>query len=244
MSDIKHEIADIIAQSNSLFEYLSDANVTKSIDRQNKTNDDYHQYTKQWCNLIAQEDWEKFQTRLEWDDLQIEQVNSLIELFPVQENETIPQWSETLTQIIKTAFNWNLQQELDPLFLVDLAQKIDVSGYDTNINPIDANEPLPFEHILLPIVLVARKQLLSEYESKSLQLILDNLLSEQAYINLERSLLQKLVKICEKTLITEFSSFRPLGMNLINCVIEKKDEAKNNDRYKKFVRDLLQDGLW
>jgi lantibiotic modifying enzyme len=111
--------------------------------------------------------------------------------------------------------------------------------------PIDPEKPMPFEDLLLPAVYVARQKLLSCLGSPVLSpscLPLE-LLSEEAYLKLERSLLFTLVNLCEKTLEFEFSRFRPFGYSVLNHLATQIKLTPEKTHYKAFVQKMLQDGL-
>jgi len=99
---------------------------------------------------------------------------------------------------------------------------------------------------LLPAIFVARQKLLTHLGFTSLSP--DNLplelLSESAYLTLERSLLDKLLNLSGKTLEYEFTRSRPLGQTILNVLGQSStDKAQIKVQYDAFVQKLLQDGL-
>ncbi|HEY9874949.1 MAG TPA: type 2 lanthipeptide synthetase LanM, partial [Candidatus Obscuribacterales bacterium] len=174
-----------------------------------------------WCFVVAQGNWEKYKKRLQWDGLDIEMVRSALSALPVVATP-MPTWAITLSEIITTA---SLQ---------------DANGQDPANIPVEPENPLPFEDVLLPAVFVAREKLLTRLESKSLPL---ELLSETAYLSLEHSLLQKLTNLCARTLEYEFSHSRPLGHSLLSLLLGSTQGTASTDHYSAFVQKLLQDGL-
>lgn len=189
-----------------------------------------------WCQVVAQGNWEKFQKRLIWDGLDIDTVRPLLGGIPVTCSEVLPNWAQTLTEVIKTASNFTLEGQTQD------ASKIANKKFGV---PIDPENPLPFEDIMLPSLRVARHKLLTHlgYASlSSIDLPLE-LLSEKAYLNLERSLLQRLVDLCAKTLEFEFFHFRPVGHSLLVLMSGEMQGSKSKALYNTFVKKLLQDGL-
>jgi hypothetical protein len=89
--------------------------------------------------------------------------------------------------------------------------------------PTDDNDPLPFEEIWLPTLLVARRQLCDRLTIPKLSLteFPFDLISIEAYYSLERLLLQRLVNLSEQTLYEEFCQFRPQIFNGLNLLLEK-----------------------
>ncbi|MEG3860873.1 type 2 lanthipeptide synthetase LanM family protein, partial [Microcoleus sp. herbarium12] len=111
--------------------------------------------------------------------------------------------------------------------------------------PIDPENPLPFEDLLLPAIRVARQKLLAHLgsESSSPNYFPLEILTEEAYLKLEYSLLVMLVNLCEKTLALEFSRFRPLGYGVLNFLVTKIEVPPEKTYYQAFVQKLLQEGM-
>lgn len=182
-----------------------------------------------WCKLVAQGDWENFHKRLSWDGLDVERVSQVLGSVCLDEDLPLPGWAETLSEIIKTSEKFNHCAKT----------------YHSNQLPIEEGKPLPFEDILLPAILVARQKLLTSLgcASVSLEHLPLDLVSIDAYLALERGLLRQVSNLCEKTLESEFSGFRPLGYNLFNLMVKESTETENRVNYDAFVEKLLQDGL-
>ncbi|MGB7443293.1 MAG: type 2 lanthipeptide synthetase LanM family protein [Coleofasciculaceae cyanobacterium] len=178
-----------------------------------------------WCKVTAQGNWENFQKRLEWEGWSIAQINQVLATEPISANPALPAWANTLSDIL------TLVPELS-------RQKI-------SPNPINSEHPSPFEDVLIPLVFVARQKLLHRLDvpSLSLESLPLKLLSEPAYLSLEKSLLQRLANITAKTLDYEFSHSRPLGKNLLNLLIQTSQGVASKEQYQKFVDKLLADGL-
>jgi type 2 lantibiotic biosynthesis protein LanM len=183
------------------------------------------QRLEQWCKVIAQGNWEKFQKRLEWNGWDIEQVRQTFGRIPVLDSQTLPSWATTLTEIIQT-----------------------ISEITSNkISPsLSAPEnPLPFEDILLPLIVVARRKLLNRWNLLSLspEDLSLKLLSEPAYLKLENALLKRLFNITGSALDFEFSKTRTVGENLLNLVLNTTEGTSSKVKYNAFVNKLLSDGL-
>ncbi|MEQ8463878.1 type 2 lanthipeptide synthetase LanM family protein [Coleofasciculus sp. E1-EBD-02] len=230
---IQSDLAQIIAQARSLSERLSNRGFkleAAQVSEQQISDD----RLAHWCQVVAQGNWEKFQKRLRWDGLDIDAVRPVLGALPLADSQVLPTWAETLREIIQTASELVFQEEAT-----------DPSQISNPKSCLDPENPLPFEDVLLPIVLVARQQLLTQLRSPSLSpgyLPLE-LLSEEAYLTLERSLLQRLMKLCAKTLEFEFSHFRPFGQTLLSLLGGETKGTHSKVRYNAFVQKLLQDGL-
>jgi len=179
-----------------------------------------------WCQVVASGNWENFQKRLLWAGWNIDTVRSAMRTVKLIDTQTLPGWATTLKGIIQTAHD----------------QSIKNLKFET---PIDPEKPLPFEDVLLPACFVARDKLLTRlgFDSLSPECLPLELLSKEAYLAMERSLLSNLVNLCEKTLELEFSRFRPLGESLLNILLKETKATPNKTCYQKFVQKLLEDGL-
>lgn len=217
----KADLVNLIAQASYLSERLS--NGLFEVDS-NQVNERLNH----WCQVVAQGSWEKFQKRLLWDGLDVDTVRLVLSSPPLAENQTLPDWAATLQDIIQMSSEWELG-----------------IGQSQSQIHIDPEKPLPFEDLLLPTLYVARQKLLNSLGSSILSpscLPLE-LLSEEAYLNLERSLLFTLVNLCEKTLELEFSHFRPFGYSVFTRLAIQIKLTPQKTHYKAFVQKLLQDGL-
>ena len=145
MTLTKSDLAQIAAQASTLSERLS--NRLFKVDSIKVSGEDINKRLNRWCQVVAQGNWEEFQKRLQWDDLDIDIVRTALGSIYPTDNQVLPTWTETLSEIItSTAF-----------FIDDQTQK-------TNNKfpiPIDPENPLPFEDVWLPAMWVARQQLLT-----------------------------------------------------------------------------------
>ncbi|MEH1782277.1 MAG: type 2 lanthipeptide synthetase LanM family protein [Nostoc sp.] len=207
------ELIQIVAQSSSLSERLNN-NLFKIEDTQ--TNQQQIEVNlERWCQVVAQGNWEKFQKRLEWDELDINIVSPLLGTMTLVDSNCLPHWAETLKEIIETAATINQDKLL-----------------------FASEHPLPFEDVLLPLIWVARQQL-----RRNISFLSSELLSDQASFNLEYSLLKRLVTLCEKTLEFEFSNFRPFNHTLLLKLGANTNNSPTKELYHRFVSKLLEDGL-
>ncbi|MBE9193153.1 type 2 lantipeptide synthetase LanM family protein [Gloeocapsopsis crepidinum LEGE 06123] len=193
-----------------------------------------NQYLENWCQVVAQGDWETFRKRLQWDGIEIDIARSSPSSVAVAEKETLPDWATTLKDIIATASQWQSKLGQPQLLIAN----------DTLPLSIHSENPLPFEDLLLPLIHVARQKLLAHLNVDlcDRNLLLEVLLPE-AYLKLERSLLISLANFCDKTLEKEFYHFRPFGYRLLSFTEIKTELEPKTTYYQAFVKSLLQDGL-
>ena len=222
------ELAKIVVSASSLSERLS--NRLFEVDtiqiNEPKLSDERLDH---WCQLVAQGNWEIFEKRLLWDGLDVDTVRSIIGSLLIVENQTLPSWAATLQEIIQTASEWRMETKDWGIETEDIARE----------------ESLPFEDLLLPAIRVARQKLVIYLgsESSSPNYLPLELLSEEAYLKLEYSLLSILVNLCEKTLALEFSRFCPLGYGVLNFIVTEIEVTPEKTYYQAFVQKLLQDGM-
>ena len=205
------DLTQIIAQSSCLSECLGKKlqvtdNEQQLISRLNR-----------WCKVSSHGSWEKFQKRILWEGLDVEEVQQVLRSPPVVDGQVLPVWAETLRAIIETAYNF------DPPSLI----------------PINPQAPLPFQELLLPAIFVARRQLLTRLGINSLcdEHLPLKIFSESAYLAFECSLLEKLFNLSAKTLTAEYSRFVDL------MKIQLQNQTTPQDEYNTFVENLLDDGM-
>jgi type 2 lantibiotic biosynthesis protein LanM len=141
---------------------------------------------------------------------------------------SLPSWVQVLENILQTAQNFSARTDRYDSFPLKL--------------PTDYKQPIPFEDVLLPVVLAARHMLMAQMQSiSSSQDLVWELLEEDSYLSIERSLLQTLSNLCSTTLNYEFSEFRASAPSLLDILIGEKNIK--NSIYSNFVNKLLRDGL-
>lgn len=231
-----YEILQIVTRASSLSERFSvisnTTNATEIIEPQNN-----HSVWQDWCQVVAQGNWSKFHKRLNWDELNIIQAKSALTSLPDLDRQALPIWAQTLQAIVQMGTSFgdrNLETKANQAFSSQMGKV------------------LPFTELLLPALFVARKNLLTRLGSPGLNpdsLPLE-VLSDTAYLNLERSLLYRLLNISGKTWEYEFARSRPLGHKLLNLLyLLNQSEKATPDRteiqlqYNTFVREILADGL-
>lgn len=217
------DLALIVANASFLWERLDPGRLI--VDSEQINEPEIDRRLNHWCQVVAQGNWDTLQKRLQWEGLDLDTVRPRLGTVQFTATQPLPDWAKTLQQIIQTAVEFT-------------------SGSESFL-ATEPENPIPFEEILLPAIAVARQQLLTRLGSgqlteKSLPLAM---LSQAAYQALERSLLQRLARLCNKTLNFEFSQVRPLGQNLLNLLGLEAEDNNSKTHYTQFVKRLLQDGL-
>ena len=100
----------------------------------------------------------------------------------------------------------------------------------------DPQEPIPFEELVAPFVINARRQVVDRVGGLEL-------LSEQAQTRLERNLLQRLTDLCASTLELEYSVFRALRRPALMRWLATEPTGESNALYRAFVQEMLDGGF-
>ena len=171
---------------------------------------------EKWCQAVAKGDREQFAKHLAWEELELEKISPLFGSVCLSNKEILPGWTETLGEILL-----NQLEIEDPLS-------------DRCLTP---EKPIPFEEVLLLLVRVARQKLRASVDSGY------HLLSEEALITLERSLLKQLASICVQCFQLEFSIFRALKQSSLTKLLGQVQNRASKKLYQDFVNQLTTGGL-
>ena len=213
------EIIEIIERSSSLTERLAGKFIFNNLKEDEIIKNSRLQ---EWCQIVAEGDWTIFEQRLNWDGFDLITIQKFLGEVKLTNNYSIPAWADTLEEIILSAFNISYESCLSE----------NVYKENLFLNP---DYPLPFEHLFIPFIHLSKKRLIGSVG------INHNLLSSDAYTNLERELLTRLTQICGPTLELEFSIFR-LKYNQSSLKNVQNTSALRN-QYNDFIKDLLTGSL-
>uniref|UniRef100_B8HL08 Lanthionine synthetase C family protein n=1 Tax=Cyanothece sp. (strain PCC 7425 / ATCC 29141) TaxID=395961 RepID=B8HL08_CYAP4 len=182
-----------------------------------------------WCRVVAERNWEIFTKRLQWQGWDLDKVQSYPAATKPGQQRSTPDWLATLRQIMETAAV--MVQE----------QSISTFAPESCLSP---EHPTPFAEVFLPCLQVARQQLLQQVaattppEDESPL----TLLSNQAYLNLERGLLSELVNLWTRPLIHEFNLVRPFNQNSLSSSILPV-QPSSRVYYQQFINQVLEHGF-
>lgn len=185
------------------------------------------------CEVTGRGDPDLLRRRLSWDGLDAEAVRRALG-GEGGSRAPLPPWAGTLSQVIEAASG---------------PAAASVAGL-----PLDAclraEEPLPFEDLLVPCLQVGRARLLARLASSTSPLspsAPDRLppapLSERAYLSLERSLLRRLALSAAPALAHEFSKTAPARQQLLAVFGGEPAGPSGTARYLAFVRRWREAGL-
>jgi type 2 lantibiotic biosynthesis protein LanM len=217
------DLASIVAKASFLWECLD---TKPRIIAGNTLNEaEIHRRLQHWCDVVAQGNWQTLNKRLQWEDVDLDTVRPYVGTGTLIPHQPLPEWAETLRHIMQMAARFPAATDMSL--------------------PTDTANPMPFEDLLLPVISVARQQLLSRLGAS--QLTADDLpcavLTAAAYRSLERGLLQRLALLCAQTFDSEFAQVRPFGHNVLNLLGVDIESTQSKTAYNTFIRQLLQDGL-
>ena len=174
---------------------------------------------ERWCERAAGGDRELWRERLRllgYDD----PVEALRAASAAPDDPVVPAWTATLRALSACA-----------------RQCAAATPHDAS--PCDPAEPLPFEDVLLPAVLVARAKLRATLPAEHAAL-----LNETAHRALERELLRQTVRLAADALLREFDRVRPEGCTWLGRWLGPAAGAdESRERYRAFADGLLRDGL-
>jgi type 2 lantibiotic biosynthesis protein LanM len=221
MNLIQSDINEIIGKATFFAEWLDHGEADLNVFNEREA----HERLETWTKVISKSDQSLFQKRLHWDNWEEEKIIRIFGTEKIWNQKNLPDWAETLSDILQM----NSDQNLSPLLL----------------NPLDQENPFPFEELLLSLILVARGKLLKRLgmDSLSFDTLPLILFSEMAYLALEKSLLQKLFNLTANTLEYEFSLSRSFGHNLLNLLFEKAENQSKTDLYDNFIKKNLSDNF-
>ena len=205
-------LADLAARAATLGERLAqaglaaphhDAAATARLDR--------------WTRVVSGSDPAALERRLSWDGLSLAQALGAVsgtQLAPSHEH--LPAWATTAGEI------------------ADAAAAIADHGWpDDSLPPTNAVEPLPYEALLLPAVLVARRRLTSFLAP----------FASQAQRDLERALLERLCRIAARAIHAEFVETLPFGRRLRRSTANGAAGDGSHEHHDAFVNTILDAGL-
>lgn len=132
------ELASIVANASFLWERLAPECSTFVVDNA-QANVEIDRRLNRWCQVAAQGNWDTLQKRIQWEGLDFDSVLPRLGTVRLTATEPLPEWAETLRQIIQTAAEFTPE----------------------SVGKTDSENPIPFEDVLLRAIAVARKQLLT-----------------------------------------------------------------------------------
>ncbi len=208
-------IADIVRRARPFNERLSSARDDAWTDELSSMD---ASRVAAWCAVVSNGDVRSFERRLSWDNLDARVVARALDERASADHVASPPWADTLA----AAFNRDQVDDdtsLDDALVADRA--------------CSADAPLPFEGLLLPLVVLGRTRVAERAGAAC------ELLSDCAHASMERALLARLTAVCARALHAEFSVFRSCRQQASFASLF----AGGTNLYAAFCADLRGGGL-
>ncbi len=215
----ERDLAGIVERSSTFVERLSDG--FSPVDIEDTSLMDAR--IEAWCQAVAKGDWDRFRLRLAWDGLDLEMARRALGPARLRQGATLPEWSGLLSEALRLAPIEHREGKS--------------TAWPVELSFLDAEEPLPFEEILAPLVLAARKRLVGRTITSGDEL------SEPVRAALERGLLRSLVTFSAETLLAEFEAMRAQEQSSWSLIFALAQDPDGRSLYLDFVRRMAEGGL-
>lgn len=177
-----------------------------------------------WCRAVAEGDWHQFRQRLAWDELDEDIVRRILGDVRAPKNMPLPRWADTLNEVV-TQF---------ARLAIDEAGE---SQADDRLPLLNTKDPFPFEELLAPFTLMARRRCIDQAGDAYY------LLCEEAHTSLQRSLLRTLTDCAAQALYLEFSIARALAQSPLERLLKLAQKDTSRAHYQKFIERMKQGQL-
>jgi type 2 lantibiotic biosynthesis protein LanM len=209
---IDQQLVGIVEKASSLFERLGPDFVLSSEVDAAKAD----RLLEEWCRVAVGGDQKLFERRLSWDQVDTDRLRRAITGAQLRDGVALPSWAEFLRAVLAAAPSC-AEGPHHPLF--------------------DPEDPVAFEELLLPFILVARNTL----KERSGDLV--NHFAPETYRKLERSLLKRLSTFAAQALYLEFHVFRSVDQLQGASWLAHALPIGSRRLYDQFVAQMLEGGL-
>ncbi len=213
------ELRQIVARASNLTERLQDDFIPHI---QNDHDKWVQKRMDRWCQVVADGDSKKFQTRLAWGNLSTENLETILGMVILPSEQSLPWWTECINACL---------QEMDSL------SSESIRNERSRFRFLFSEQRVPYEEVFVPFIQYASKQLIkrsgSDYE----------LLSGEAHTQLERYLLQQLANVCAQTFHLEFSISRASKRSAFSQILAQQHSDTEDGIYWEFVDALYKGKL-
>src|SRR5438876_3426725 len=175
-----------------------------------------------WCQVAVLGDWDLLRARLAWDSLTVASVQQALGTAHMREDIPLPSWALTLSEALSIATSCGGQAATGEL----------IGDQDRRF--LDPENPLPFEEVLAPFVILSGQRCAAQAG------VAYHLLSSEAHGRLQRHLLQSLAFYAGPTLYLVFALERIQQQSSLERLL-----ANDHNRafYQRFVTYMLQGRL-
>jgi type 2 lantibiotic biosynthesis protein LanM len=212
------DLREIVAKAASLFERLDSDRFEPCPDVDETL---LQERLDAWSRTVAEGDFEHFQRCLGWDGLDLSTARRAVSPVALRRDAALPGWARTLQAAL------------------DLAQPSTQPIPDESAHRfLSEQNPLPFEEILAPFVLIARRELRSRAPTACQKL------TAGAHIALERALLIQLIDTAAQPLQLSFVSWKVGRQSSLDRLLAQSgQQPPGRGLYLQFVREMLHGAL-
>ncbi|HEY7349302.1 MAG TPA: type 2 lanthipeptide synthetase LanM family protein [Ktedonobacterales bacterium] len=218
LSLVQPAVLSIIAAASSLDERLGAAFVSESSEESHEV---VNARLDTWRQVIARGNWDLFQQRLAWDGLDVEKVRGVLGKVHMREGAALPSWASLLDAVLRLAIAPSGSAKRRNL------------DHPAHLRCLVPSDPLPFEELITPFLLVAQQRL-KEHAGAAY-----HLLSCEAHTSLERHLLQELTGYAARAFHLEFSLKRFQARSPITRLLSELQDSDDRTLYQDFVEQIL-----
>ena len=211
------QLRELVAAASSLDERQSGAFLP---DETNASETLSTERLSAWCRILARRNWQQFQQRLDWAGLDRDTARRFLGAVRLRADAPLPAWTATLEQALSA-----------------LCDELRAGTQSQRCSFLDADEPLPFEELLVSFVSVAGEKVARLAGSAS------HLLSKDAYAALLRDLLRTLTTCAAPSLYLEFSVYRQEMQSPFALPVEQEQDHEDRTCYQHFMAEMLQGGV-
>ena len=207
---LSHEdLVSICERASWMFERLDDAFEALDGEEADRARE---RRLAEWKQVVADGDETRFARRLAWDRLSDADVRKALGPVRLRATSTLPAWTQQLAELA-------------------------AASSDDPCRYAQPDAPLPFEHVLGPLVAVASRRLVERCGPALARF------SDAALGSLERALLRRLSLFALETLHLEFTIFRNERLSSLDRLWLRTAQLCPDDVYREFVAHLREGGF-
>jgi type 2 lantibiotic biosynthesis protein LanM len=177
-----------------------------------------------WCELSASGNWPLFEKRLSWDGLRAADIAAIVARSAAgvvpDHGATIPGWAATLHDAYDSAST-------------DGPSSGAASALDADALGVLADEPLPFEELMRPLVAHACRRVAAQVPTRAAYV------HDRAHQQLVRALLRRLCHVFMRVAYAEFTVFRTIRRQLSVAELFAGPGADERALYRQFTQRML-----
>lgn len=217
----EQDLRRIVAAASNIDERLSSAFLPDSPSIDDETITDR---LNEWCLTIVKGDQAQFEQRLAWAGLDLASARRVLGGVRLREGASLPPWTATLQQALSI-----------------VAARSGTPQADDKEEPcspfLNLQEPLPFEELIAPFVIVAQKQVAAQSGAAYY------LLSDEAHTTLQRDLLRNLTTSSARALHLEFSVHCLEEQSPFEFQVATDQDNAERTYYHEFITYMCSEGL-